>query len=72
MEAFADCLTRIEQYRYAAETTVLRPVKDRPLYCFFYATVTQDRRSRRRMLDRLSEEGTISGMLRSQIPEKCP
>lgn len=38
VEAFADCLARIGQYRYVAETTVLRPIKDRPLYCLFYAT----------------------------------
>lgn len=38
VEAFADCLARIGQYRYVAETTVLRPVKNRPLYCLFYAT----------------------------------
>jgi three-Cys-motif partner protein len=38
VEAFADCLASVGQYRYVAETTVLRPVKDRPLYCLFYAT----------------------------------
>ncbi|HEY7297419.1 MAG TPA: three-Cys-motif partner protein TcmP [Xanthobacteraceae bacterium] len=38
VEAFSECLVRLGQYRYVAETTVLRPVKDRPLYCLFYAT----------------------------------
>jgi three-Cys-motif partner protein len=38
VEAFSDCLARLGQYRYVAETTVLRPVRDRPLYCLFYAT----------------------------------
>ena len=38
MEAFSECLARLGQYRYVAETTVLRPVKDRPLYCLFFAT----------------------------------
>jgi three-Cys-motif partner protein len=38
VEAFADCLAKLGQYDYVAETTVLRPLKDRPLYCLFYAT----------------------------------
>jgi three-Cys-motif partner protein len=38
VDAFAESLARLGQYNYVAETTVLRPVKDRPLYCLFYAT----------------------------------
>lgn len=38
VEAFACSLKRLGQYDYVAETTVLRPIKDRPLYCLFYAT----------------------------------
>ena len=38
VEAFASNLARVGSYRYVAETTVLRPVRDRPLYCLFYAT----------------------------------
>jgi three-Cys-motif partner protein len=38
VEAFACSLKRLGRYDYVAETTVLRPVKDRPLYCLFYAT----------------------------------
>jgi three-Cys-motif partner protein len=38
VEAFACSLKRLGKYDYVAETTVLRPVRDRPLYCLFYAT----------------------------------
>lgn len=38
VEAFAASLARLGNYGYVAETTVLRPLKDRPLYCLFYAT----------------------------------
>jgi three-Cys-motif partner protein len=38
VEAFRISLTELGNYEYVAETTVLRPVKDRPLYCLFYAT----------------------------------
>jgi three-Cys-motif partner protein len=38
VEAFGANLTHFGNYDYVAETTVLRPVKDRPLYCLFYAT----------------------------------
>jgi hypothetical protein len=38
VEAFAYSLKRLGKYDYVAETTVLRPVKDRPSYCLFYAT----------------------------------
>ena len=38
VEAFASNLAHYGNYDYVAETTVLRPVKDRPLYCLFYAT----------------------------------
>jgi len=38
VEAFAGNLARFGKYEYVAETTVLRPIKDRPLYCLFYAT----------------------------------
>src|SRR5260370_30209092 len=38
VEAFASNLAHFGDYKYVAETTVLRPVKDRPLYCLFYAT----------------------------------
>jgi three-Cys-motif partner protein len=36
--AFAHNLGHFGNYEYVAETTVLRPVRDRPLYCLFYAT----------------------------------
>jgi three-Cys-motif partner protein len=38
VDAFAESLTQLGKYKYVAETTVLRPLKDRPLYCLFYAT----------------------------------
>jgi len=38
VDAFASNLAHYGKYDYVAETTVLRPVKDRPLYCLFYAT----------------------------------
>jgi three-Cys-motif partner protein len=38
VEAFAANLAHFGNYNYVAETTILRPVKDRPLYCLFYAT----------------------------------
>src|ERR1700730_5391970 len=38
VQAFSGCLAKLGKYEYVAETTVLRPVKDRPLYCLFYAT----------------------------------
>ena len=36
--AFSETLRQLGKYPYVAETTVLRPLKDRPLYCLFYAT----------------------------------
>jgi hypothetical protein len=36
--AFSESLKQLGGYRYVAETTVLRPLRDRPLYCLFYAT----------------------------------
>jgi three-Cys-motif partner protein len=36
--AFTDSLAKLGKYRFVAETTVLRPLKDRPLYCLCYAT----------------------------------
>jgi three-Cys-motif partner protein len=36
--AFGDSLKQIGGYHYVAETTVLRPLKERPLYCLVYAT----------------------------------
>jgi three-Cys-motif partner protein len=38
VEAFASNLAHFGDYSYVAETTILRSVKDRPLYCLFYAT----------------------------------
>jgi three-Cys-motif partner protein len=38
VDAFARSLAQLGVYKYVAETTVLRPLKDRPLYCLFYAT----------------------------------
>jgi three-Cys-motif partner protein len=38
VDAFSVSLTDLGRYEYVAETTVLRPVRDRPLYCLFYAT----------------------------------
>ncbi len=38
VQAFAESLAQLGSYAYVAETTVLRPLKDRPLYCLFYAT----------------------------------
>jgi three-Cys-motif partner protein len=38
VEAFASNLAHFGDYSYVAETTILRPVKDRSLYCLFYAT----------------------------------
>lgn len=36
--AFTESLAKLGNYRFVAETTVLRPLKDRPLYCLCYAT----------------------------------
>ena len=36
--AFKSNLAQFGRYEYVAETTVLRPVENRPLYCLFYAT----------------------------------
>lgn len=38
VEAFAESLRRLGDFKYVVETTVLRPLKDRPLYCLFYAS----------------------------------
>jgi three-Cys-motif partner protein len=38
VEAFKQSLKELGNYKYVAETTVLRPLADRPLYCLFYAT----------------------------------
>jgi three-Cys-motif partner protein len=38
VEGFRANLAYFGKYEYVAETTVLRPIKDRPLYCLFYAT----------------------------------
>jgi three-Cys-motif partner protein len=38
VNAFGNSLGRLGHYRYVAETTVLRPLADRPLYCLVYAT----------------------------------
>ena len=38
VQAFSESLSQLGNYAYVAETTVLRPLKDRPLYCLFYAT----------------------------------
>ncbi len=37
-DAFGQSLRKLGSYEYVGETTVLRPLKDRPLYCLFYAT----------------------------------
>lgn len=38
VEAFSSELGRLGHYRFVAETTVLRPTRDRPLYCLIYGT----------------------------------
>lgn len=38
VSAFSESLTRLGHYHYVAETTVLRRVSDRTLYCLFYGT----------------------------------
>jgi three-Cys-motif partner protein len=38
VEGFSESLKELGNYEYVAETTVLRSLKDRPLYCLFYAT----------------------------------
>jgi three-Cys-motif partner protein len=38
VDGFASNLRQVGKYEYVAETTVLRPIRDRPLYCLFYAT----------------------------------
>jgi three-Cys-motif partner protein len=38
VDAFGESLAKIGAYDYVAETTVLRPLSDRPLYCLCYAT----------------------------------
>lgn len=39
--AFTESLARLGNYQYVAETTILRPLKDRPIYCLCYATRNQ-------------------------------
>ena len=36
--AFTESLGKLGNYHFVAETTILRPLKDRPLYCLCYAT----------------------------------
>lgn len=38
VSGFRESLATIGSYEYVAETTVLRPLRDRPLYCLCYAT----------------------------------
>jgi three-Cys-motif partner protein len=38
VEAFGESLSQLGNYPYVAETTVLRVLSDRALYCLFYAT----------------------------------
>jgi three-Cys-motif partner protein len=38
VEAFGKSLSRLGKYEYVAETSILRPLKDRTLYCLFYAS----------------------------------
>jgi len=38
VEAFGESLARVGSYNYVAETTVLKPLSDRALYCLCYAT----------------------------------
>jgi len=38
VDGFSQSLMKLGNYAYVAETTVLRPLTDRPLYCLFYAT----------------------------------
>lgn len=38
VSAFTESLAKLGHYRFVAETTILRPLKDRPLYCLCYAT----------------------------------
>jgi hypothetical protein len=38
VDAFGASLKQLGNYGYVSETTILRPLKERPLYCLFYAT----------------------------------
>ena len=38
VDAFGASLKQLGNYGYVSETTILRPLKDRPLYCLFYPT----------------------------------
>ncbi len=38
VNAFNESLARLGGYKYVADVTVLRPLRDRPLYCLCYAT----------------------------------
>jgi three-Cys-motif partner protein len=38
VDAFSESLAKIGSYKYVAETTVLKPLSDRALYCLCYAT----------------------------------
>jgi three-Cys-motif partner protein len=38
VSAFTEGLAKLGDYPFVAETTILRPLKDRPLYCLCYAT----------------------------------
>ncbi|MGO3933090.1 three-Cys-motif partner protein TcmP [Rhodopseudomonas pseudopalustris] len=37
-DTFSECLKKAGGYAHVCETTILRPLKDRALYCLFYAT----------------------------------
>lgn len=38
VSSFCESLKKLGDFEYVAETTVLRPLMDRPLYCLFYAS----------------------------------
>jgi three-Cys-motif partner protein len=38
VSGFTESLAKLGNYRFVAETTILRPLRDRPLYCLCYAT----------------------------------
>ena len=61
--AFTESLGKLGNYRFVAETTILRPLKDRPLYCLCYAT----RHPRgHRGLPRLPDQGTAGAIRHSR------
>ena len=72
--AFTESLAKLGNYRFVAETTVLRPRKDRPLYCLCYATRHQRGIEvfRDCQIKALQEQSVTRATLKVQVPRPRP